>query len=495
MSAATGKLNLSSELLHDLRTPLNQIIGYSEMLVEESPEGEGLASDLQKIRSAGQRMLDIIDENFMAGVEKCRMAPLNHYEISSPAAVPEKMAVEPGVVLVVDDDESNRDVLYRRLTRQGHTVKSVSNGAEALRLMGEMAFDVVLLDIMMPDMDGHEVLRRVKSTEGLPDIAVIMISAVNEVESVVHCIQAGAEDYLTKPFDPTLLQARVNSCLQKKRGRDREVALYAQLQQSFKRLQELEKLRDDMRKMVVHDLRTPLTSVIAGIEMAGQFGALNAAQQEMMTIALSGGNKLLGMINDILDVEKMEAGKTQLHYDELSASALVAGAIELVASLASEAGTVIVTDMASDVPLFAADEKKLSRTLVNLIANAIKFTGAGTVTISASASDAHVRFAVRDTGSGIPAEAFDRIFEKFGQIDSRNKVGTGLGLAFCKLVVEAHGGHISVESTPGAGSTFAFTVPRSTDMRDVDHCRAGSNVSHSRTTSHGSTNSKILLKQ
>jgi two-component system, sensor histidine kinase and response regulator len=460
VSVAPGKLNVSPELLHDLRTPLNQIIGYSEMLVEESPQRDGLSSDLQKIRSAGQRMLGIIDENFMAGVERRKTTPFNQYEVSPSPVGTSVPAVDPGVILVVDDDESNRDVLDRRLTRQGHTVKSVSNGAEGLRLMGELAFDVVLLDIMMPDMDGHEVLRRIKAAERMRHIPVIMISAVNEVESVVLCIQSGADDYLTKPFDPTLLHARVNSCLQKKRGRDREVALFAELQRNFKRLQDLEKLRDDMRNMIVHDLRTPLTSVIAGVEMAGQFGALNAKQKEMLTIALSGGTTLLGMINDLLDVEKMEAGKTQLRYSELSASAVVAGAIEQVTSLATEAGTALVTAIASDVPPFAADEKKLNRTLVNLIANAIKFTGAGTVTISVAAADEEIRFAVRDSGPGIPAEAFGRIFEKFGQLDSRTKVGTGLGLAFCKLAVEAHGGHIGVESTPGAGSTFAFTIPK-----------------------------------
>jgi len=318
----------------------------------------------------------------------------------------------------------------------------------------------VLLDIMMPDMDGHELLSRIKAGEATHDIAVIMISAVNEVESVVQCIQAGAEDYLTKPFDPTLLQARVNSSLQKKRGRDREVALFAQLQVNFKRLEELEKLRDDMRNMIVHDLRTPLTSVIAGIEMVGQVGALTETQQSMMTIALGGAKTLLGMINDLLDIEKMEAGKTLLNYDELSVHSLVAGAIDQVTPLAQDSRTVLVIDIASNVPPFEGDAKKISRTLVNLIANAIKFTEGGTVTIAASSSKENVRFSVADTGRGISPEAIDHIFEKFGQLDSRTKVGTGLGLAFCKLAVEAHRGTITVESKPGVGSTFAFTIPR-----------------------------------
>jgi two-component system sensor histidine kinase/response regulator len=459
MSAA-AKRNLSSELLHDLRTPLNQIIGYSDMLAEEATEPAGITNDLQKISSAGKRMLQIIDDNFTAGFEKLRPVQMSS-EATPRLAIPDlQAAIDPGVILVVDDEESNRDVLSRRLTRQGHTVTLAHNGTEALSLMGEAVFDVVLLDIMMPDIDGYEVLRRIKTTDRLQNTAVIMISAVNEVQSVVRCIQAGAEDYLTKPFDATLLKARVDSSLMNRRLRAREADLFAQLQENFHRLQELEKLRDDMRNMIVHDLRTPLTSVIAGIEMVNQCGALNQTQEEMIAIGLSGAKTLLGMINDLLDIEKMEAGKSHLQNDDVSAAALVADAIAQVAPLTSQSGTTIVNDARTELPRFRGDEKKLRRTLVNLIANAIKFSDAGTVTITASATDGQMRFAVRDTGPGIAAEAFERIFEKFGQVGSHSKVGTGLGLAFCKLAVEAHGGRIAVESTVGEGSTFTFTIPR-----------------------------------
>jgi len=165
------------------------------------------------------------------------------------------------------------------------------------------------------------------------------------------------------------------------------------------------------------------------------------------------------MVNDLLDVEKMESGSAQLQRVELSAAALVAGALEQVSALAEEARTALITDIASGLPHFAGDENKLSRTLVNLLANAIKFTRGGTVTIAVSQSDEeNIRFAISDTGEGIPAAAFERIFEKFGQLDSR-RGGSGLGLAFCKLAVEAHGGRIKVESTPGIGSTFSFSIP------------------------------------
>ena len=452
-------MRLSSQLLHDLRSPLNQIIGYSEMLSEEA-EGqrrEGFATDLERIRSAGHRMLALIEENFTSVNEKIVVIAAPDDEVLPTVLL--QPAYAPGFLLVVDDDAANRDVLSRRLKRQGHEVMTANSGRDALRLMRETAFDLVLLDIMMPDMDGYEVLGQIKADERLQHIPVIMISALNEVQSVVRCIEAGAEDYLAKPFDPTLLKARIGACLEKKRGRDRETALFEQLQKNYKRLQEVEKLRDDMRNMIVHDLRTPLTALIMGVEMLERDGSLTATQHEIMAIASGGGKTLLGMINDLLDVEKMESGSTQLQYEQLSAATLVAGAVEQIASLAADSRDVIVIEIAPGLPSFPGDQNKLSRTLVNLIANAIKFTSGGKVTITASQDDRkNIRFAVRDTGEGIPVEAFERIFEKFGQLDSR-RVGTGLGLAFCKLAVETHGGQIMVESTLGVGSTFSFTIP------------------------------------
>jgi signal transduction histidine kinase len=405
-------------------------------------------------------MLALIEENFTSARETVPVliAPEIEPAVLSDSG-PQTAAGLPGLLLVVDDDAANREVLSRRLVRQGHEVRTASSGREAMGILGDAAFDLVLLDIMMPEMDGYEVLGRIKADSRLQDIPVIMISALNELQSVVRCIEAGAEDYLTKPFNATLLKARIGACLEKKRGRDRESALFEQLQSNYKRLQELEQQRDDMRNMIVHDLRTPLTALIVGIEMLEMDGTLSGTQQEIIAIAAGGGRTLLGMINDLLDVEKMESGSAQLQYDEVNAAALVAGAVTQVALLAAESRTTLVTDVAANLPAFSGDGKKLSRTLVNLIGNAIKFTGAGAVTVSAQQGEpGTIRFAVRDTGPGIPAESFGRIFEKFGQLDSR-RVGTGLGLAFCKLAVEAHGGRITVESALGKGSTFSFTIP------------------------------------
>ena len=460
----SDRTDLSPQLLHDLRSPLNQIIGYAEMLAEdaEAHNDQALTTDLRKIREAGRAMVTIIEENFAplygGGLQAATRAEARVHTETASRRKTVQTDTAPGLVLVVDDDATNRDVLSQRLKRQGHNVRTASTGPDALRLMREVPFDIVLLDIMMPDMDGYEVLRRIKSDAALIHTPVIMISALHEVESVVRCIDAGADDYLTKPFDPTLLKARIGASLERKRGRDRETVLFDELQKNYNRLQEVEKLRDDMRNMIVHDLRTPLTSVIVGVEMLEKHGALNETQREMMSIAAGGGKTLLGMINDLLDIEKLESGTTQLQYVDLSATALVDSAVHQVASLAAESSTAITVQIPPTLPHFAGDENKLSRTLVNLIANAIKFTANGTITITATQENDAIRFALRDTGRGIPTEALERIFEKFGQLDSHSG-GTGLGLAFCKLAVEAHGGRIGVESEIGKGSTFSFTIP------------------------------------
>jgi signal transduction histidine kinase len=238
-----------------------------------------------------------------------------------------------------------------------------------------------------------------------------------------------------------------------------------QLRDNYRRLQASEALRDDLVHMLVHDLRTPLTTLISGLCLVQEAGTLNDVQAECLTTALRGSETLLGMINDMLDVHKLEAGQQILVCVELAPAQAVTHALEQVAQLANQRGLTLVTDLAPVLPTLVADADKLQRTLVNLLGNALKFTPAGgqvTVAVHASTDAASVHFSVADTGPGIPPEAFDRIFEKFGQVAMHQTTGqksTGLGLTFCKMVVEAHGGRIWVDSELGKGSTFRLTIP------------------------------------
>ena len=472
-------------LLHDLKTPLNQIIGYSEMLIESARDGEtvfALESDLTRIRSAAGQLQNLLQTNF-EGEAVPTQTPVAQTPVAQAQSEPLKAdasdhnadnrademdlasGCEQGLLLVVDDNEANRDVLSRRLKRQNYSVETAQSGAEALQKVRERAFDLVLLDIMMPEMDGYEVLRQLKADEKLRPIPVIMISAIDEIESVVRCIEMGAEDYLPKPFNKTLLRARIGACLEKKRARDRETRLFAQLESNYQRLQALEKMRDDLTNMIVHDLRTPLSSLLAGLQTMPMIAPLVPAQTECYDIAIRGGFTLLAMINDLLDIGKFESGTMQLDIQEVSVRDLVEEARQQVLATAELMDITLKREVAPGLAPLPGDGEKLRRTLVNLLGNAIKFSFQNsTIVIGARAQGDEVVFWVRDEGEGIPPDAFRQIFEKFGQVESRKagrQMSTGLGLALCKMVVEAHGGRIWVESTPGQGSTFWFALPAS----------------------------------
>jgi len=232
-----------SNIRHKLRTPLNHIIGYSEMLLEEAGEQqlESFVADLNKIHTAGKQLLQLINDLLDPVVFQSAPArPASN--IADPSALfrdikPRKrpLASEDGSttqrpsshLLVVDDNEGNRDMLSRRLRHEGYTVETAEHGRKALEVIKSQPVDLVLLDVMMPEMNGYEVLEQLKADRTWRDIPVIMISALGEIESVVRCIEMGAEDYLPKPFNPVLLRARVSASLEKKRLRDIE-QLYAQ---------------------------------------------------------------------------------------------------------------------------------------------------------------------------------------------------------------------------------------------------------------------------
>ncbi|HET7490913.1 MAG TPA: adenylate/guanylate cyclase domain-containing protein [Bradyrhizobium sp.] len=222
------------KLRHDLRTPLNAIMGYGEMLREDVANfsSDWLRADLDRLLVAASDLLLRLDRivRFSVNGEETSLAPdqtdaliVGDLMRSLGPARQEAYAVtETGSILVVDDIEANRDLLSRRLSHDGHRVASVAGGLQALQALADDQFDLVLLDLMMPDINGFDVLVRMKADERMRRIPVIMITALAETESAVRCIEAGAEDYLPKPFDPVLLRARINACLHKKRWRDRE---------------------------------------------------------------------------------------------------------------------------------------------------------------------------------------------------------------------------------------------------------------------------------
>jgi adenylate cyclase len=235
---------LRNTLRHDLRTPLNAVKGYSELIMEDARESgrDDLLGDIAKIMAAADQLLGQID-NLIGLTDRKNLGSFDPSSLSgvSRDLVGEIMrSIQPitskhrpnllsGRILVVDDTEANRELLSRRLRRQGHTVDTADGGRSALDAVAKSQFDLVLLDLMMPDINGLEVLNRLKAHPVHQHIPVMMISALDEIDSIVRCIEAGAEDYIPKPFDPVLLGARIGACLERKRLRDRELAFIDEL--------------------------------------------------------------------------------------------------------------------------------------------------------------------------------------------------------------------------------------------------------------------------
>lgn len=238
-------------LCHDLRTPVNQIIGYSEILQEQTEElgCKEYLPDLRKIRNAAASWLGLMEEHLLPARTGSEVRTIVPDPKAGPGILPSGITFEsptadavarprttPGRLLVVDDDESNRDMLSRRLQRDGHSVEVAANGVDALRLLRSSSFDLVLLDLIMSGLDGYQVLLKIKSDPTLKDVRVIMLSALDQEEGIARCIELGAEDYISKPFSRVFLRARIEASLERKRLRDAERQTYLALQASEKRL-------------------------------------------------------------------------------------------------------------------------------------------------------------------------------------------------------------------------------------------------------------------
>jgi phosphoserine phosphatase RsbU/P len=260
------------QLCHELRTPVNHVIGYSELLQEQA-EAAGLAKhlpDLQKIHAAANTWLALMEEYLIpAGAKTTEpgvTAPVMslplvnagiRFQAPLPGAGPAMQ--DQGALLVVDDDEVNRELLVRRLRRHGYTVSVAANGLEALKLVRTQPFDLVLLDMMMPGIDGYQVLARMKADSALQNIPVIMLSALDQEIGIARCIEVGAEDYIAKPFNPVFLRARIGACMEKKRLRDQERRTYLALAESQRKLvSELAQAAEYVRSL----LPQPMTGAI-----------------------------------------------------------------------------------------------------------------------------------------------------------------------------------------------------------------------------------------
>jgi two-component system sensor histidine kinase/response regulator len=381
---------------------------------------------------------------------------------------------QPEVILVADDIPANVELLLDQLNSLGYDTITAVDGPSAVAVAFEQQPDLCILDVSMPAGDlgvddrstGFEVCRRIKRDPRTSRIPVIFVTALNDTSDRVRGIEAGGDDFLTKPHNRLVLGARVRSLLKLKAATDA-------LEDSLRKLRELEKVRDDLMKMIVHDLKTPLTSVLATLEMLsdGDFGQVSTQQKVAIGEVESKSEDLLALIDDILEVARIEEANITLTLAPMAPGALLAELVHEWGHRFQQEKTTVSVSVADDAPIFTGDKGLIKRVFSNLIQNAVTHSSKAVhLDLSARRAGHGVLFTVSDNGPGIPPEYHEIIFRKFGQVEVPRTPRTrssGLGLTFCKLVVERHHGRIWVKSAEGKGSSFYIELPSDPTAMDT----------------------------
>jgi two-component system sensor histidine kinase/response regulator len=378
------------------------------------------------------------------------------------------MEMNRHTVLIVDDDEKNIKLLKVMLQKENYDLVSAGSGEEALRITAERSPDIILLDIMMPGMDGFEVCRRLKANAETKVVPVLIITALAEKQDRVKAMEAGADDFLNKPIEKTELVVRVKSLLRIKDYHGQLLENNREISEKNRSLQELEKVKDGLTHMIVHDLRNPLTAISMSIELVQLRGEnLNDSQRKAMSNIVQRCDDLNNMIQSILDIQRMEEGQLKPEMAATDIVALTEEALQQLSYQMEKENKLLTFTKPESLPELHFDGNLIKRVIGNLMSNAIRHTpneGKIDIDIRYEPDEHQIMLSIADNGDGLAPEYHEKIFEKFEQASLKLKGvrrgKSGLGLTFSKMAVEAHGGRIWVESKgDGKGSTFRFTIP------------------------------------
>ena len=390
-------------------------------------------------------------------------------------------------ILIVDDDEGTRRSLSLIFGKMGYETETAGTGQEALEKAQEGSFNLSLLDIKLPDVQGVDLVAPLKQMH--PDMTMIMITAYASIETAVRALREGASAYVTKPLnmDEVLVTiaeaAEKQRLIEEKRRAEEELKAYRdhleelvtertkeldartmELEQANLQLQEADRLKSVFLASMSHELRTPLTSIIGftGTMLLGMAGEVNEEQRKQLTMVKTSAGHLLDLINDLLDISRVEAGRVGLSLESFRIGDVVREVAEVCLPMTNEKGLDLLTEVPEDIMLLT-DRRRTKQILMNLASNAVKFTERGSVKITARLSaDRMLEVRISDTGIGIREDDLGKLFRPFQQLDMtppKQQGGTGLGLYLCKKLADLLGGDVWAKSEYGTGSEFGLVLP------------------------------------
>lgn len=364
-------------------------------------------------------------------------------------------------ILVTDDDASTRELLTRALKANGFSVEMASDGLEALEKIQNEYFDLLITDLIMPNMVGTELIQ--KSREIFPDLIVIVVTANATVETAIQALKQGAYDYIIKPFEPEFIIPVIERGLEKLHLRQKN----AELQEITKKLQELEQMKSDLLDTITHEFSTPIAIIKAYVDMFldGHFDTSNPRHLESLRSIRSAVIRLERLVMNLLTLSMGKGKHFELKKEKIFIQDIISNALSQLNDEITKKNINVVLNIEAHLPAIEADPSKLSIAVLNLLDNAVKFNKThGIIRISASElKSKSIGVAISDTGIGIPEEKIDEIYSPFTQVDmssTRGHQGTGLGLAVTRTIIEAHDGKITLKSKLGKGSTFIFVLAR-----------------------------------
>lgn len=366
----------------------------------------------------------------------------------------------PGRILIVDDDQDMLYVLRDCLTDHNFVPYFVTNARDALGVMRRYSPDILLLDVNMPEVGGLALLRQVREQHSAADLPILMMSVEADMQIIVRALEAGANDYLTKPIELDVLIARVRTHLELKRLQDFQSEQIAQLER-------LDAMKEQFLQIAAHDLKNPLGVLRMAVDLLATIDPAGSDWQEERGIAIQSAHTALrtmdSIIRDFLDLRALKEGQFALNVQQVSATHLVAEAMTQFQMAAAEKGISLHSQIEPDLPEIGADPDRVAQVLHNLISNAIKFSSEGAeVHVRLCRAQGGIRFEVEDNGPGIKPGEMHLLFQEFSRLSNRptgRERSSGVGLSIAKRLIDLHRGQIGANSEVGHGSLFWFELP------------------------------------